>query len=131
MEPSRIRVTFLHSGESVVATPAGTYEHVGGDVVIKHEDGTTIARLSREQVQVSAARAEAGPTRVIHIRRAPDGSWTAHPQPPLAATSTFVTDGWAQVARLREQFHAVEHFESSDYRLFVREFGEPPDPPRA
>lgn len=129
MEPSRIRVTFLHSGESVVATPAGTYEHVGDEVVIKHQDGTIIARLSREQVQVSAARGETAATRIIHIRRAPDGSWTAHPQPPLAATSTFVTDGWAQVSRLREQLHAVEHFETSDYGLFVQEFGEPPDHP--
>jgi len=126
MNPSRVRVTFLHSGESVIATPSGTYEQVGDEVVIRHADGTVVARLARDQVQVSAARAEPDFERIIHIRRQSDGSWTAHPQPPLPPTSTFVTGGWAEIARLRTSLRAVEHFESDEYGVFVQEFGEPP-----
>ena len=126
MEPSRIRVTFRHSGESVIATPSGTYEQIGEEIVVTHDDGTVVARLSREQVQVSAIRAEGESNRLVRISRQPDGSWTAHPQPPLPATTTFVTNGWAEIARLRNQLRAVEQFETGDNHAFVQEFGAPP-----
>jgi hypothetical protein len=126
MNLSRVRVTFIHSGESVVATPSGTYEQVGDEIVIRHADGTVVARLARDQVQVSATRAEADFERIINIRRQADGSWTAHPQPPFPPTTTFVTGGWSEISRLRTSLGALEHFKSDEYELFVREFGEPP-----
>lgn len=127
MNLSRIRVTFIHSGESVIATPSGTYERVGDETVVRHSDETVVARFAHNQVQVSAARAEADhDTRVINIRRQPDGTWTAHPQPPLPATTSFVTSGWPEIARLRESLQAVEHFESDEYGFFVQEFGQAP-----
>jgi hypothetical protein len=110
----------------VVATPSGTYEHIGDEVVIRHEDGTVVARLAHDQVQVSSARAETDFERIIHVRRQADGSWTAHPQPPLPATTSFVTSGWSEISRLRASLGAVEHFDTDEYELFVQEFGEPP-----
>jgi len=64
--------------------------------------------------------------RVVNIRLQPDGSWTAHPQPPLPAVGTFVTHGWPQVAQLRETYNAVDHFETNQLPLFVEQFGPPP-----
>ena len=119
-------MTFIHSGESVIATPSGTYEHVGDEIVIRHRNGAIVARLAKDQVQVSSARREGDLDRVIHIRRQSDGSWTAHPQPPLPATTSFVTDGWAEIARLRSSLRAVDRFEAEDYAAFVQQFGEPP-----
>jgi hypothetical protein len=64
---------------------------------------------------------------IVNIRLQPDGSWTAHPQPPLPATTSFVIHGWEEIARLREHFRAVEHFRTDEYGQFVRDFGEPPE----
>lgn len=71
--------------------------------------------------------------RRINIVRAPDGTWTAHPQPPLPATSAFVTGGWPEIARLRAEHDAVDHFSTDDYKHFVSQFGEAPQaaPPTA
>ena len=63
----------------------------------------------------------------VVIRRQPDGSWTAHPQPPLPATSSFVTRGWGEVAELRQAHDAVDRFpDSADYEAFVEQFGPAP-----
>jgi len=37
----------------------------------------------------------------------------------------FLTDGWAQIALLRRQYDAIDHFNTEDYEQFVLEFGAP------
>lgn len=64
--------------------------------------------------------------RRIRIVRQPDGSWT-DPQPPLPATTSFLTGGWPEVARLRDSLGAIDEFSSEDYAKFVAQFGAPPD----
>lgn len=71
------------------------------------------------------------PEPVLNIRRAADGSWTVHPQPPLPTVTLTLTGGWGHIADLRERWGALDWFPvSSDYRRFVEEFGPPPDPDR-
>lgn len=67
--------------------------------------------------------------RRVRIVRQPDGSWTAHPQPPLPATTSFVTGGWPEVARLRESLGSIDELASDDYATFVAQYGAPPDRP--
>jgi hypothetical protein len=62
--------------------------------------------------------------RTIHVRFASrDKRWYA------TAPDGYVheiSDGWADVVRLREQYNAVDAFSTDDYYLFREQFGEPP-----
>jgi hypothetical protein len=64
----------------------------------------------------------------IVIRRQVDGSFTVGGDQGAPAFTTFVTDGWQQIAQLRAELHATDHFPvSADYEAFCEEFGPPPD----
>lgn len=67
------------------------------------------------------------PKPLININHQPDGSWTVAPQPPLAATTTFLTNGWTEIAQLRAEYRAVDHFDAADFAEFVAQYGPAPD----
>jgi hypothetical protein len=64
---------------------------------------------------------------LIDIRRQPDGTWTVAPQPPLAATTAFLRNGWTEIAQLRAEYGAIDHFDAADFEAFVAQYGPPPD----
>jgi hypothetical protein len=63
---------------------------------------------------------------LFYINRQPDGSWTIAPQPPLPSITTLI-NGWADVAKYRDQWDALDCFHKlADYYKFCKQFGEPP-----
>lgn len=63
-------------------------------------------------------------TFVITLRQ---GNWRAFPEPPLPAGTHYISLGWEDVAGLREDWDAIEVFESAEVRAaFENVFGEEP-----